>query len=154
MRIVRAVLLLSGVLAAIVLAGPVERGFHHLTTPLIVRPEIDGVVTFNGKAASGIQVRAARIGDGALPACDSLPVVAVSGMSGTFRAPAVRKPRILVKNEQIHMMICLTKEKFEVDRLITFFMPNEIRGWRLKCEFPMPRTGQAEDHPCFDIRAN
>src|SRR5690348_3374212 len=95
-RIASIALVLAAVFAVVILAQPVNYHLRQWAEPVVVRPEITGVVYFYGAPASGVELRAARVGSSNWPRCNSLPVVAVSNKVGAFRAPALRKPRLLV----------------------------------------------------------
>lgn len=148
-RIASIVLVLVALVAVVVLTQPVKYQLRQWAEPVVVRPEIAGVVYFHGAPASGIELRAAKVGSSNWPSCNALPVVAVSNKAGAFHAPALRKPSLLViKSERIPVEVCLSRGKIQIDSWVSFLLPNERPVVRLKCEFPGPQTGRPEDHPC------
>jgi hypothetical protein len=149
-RIASIALVLAVIFAVVVLAQPGNYHLRQWTEPVVVRPEITGVVYFYGAPASGVELRAAKVGSSNWPSCKSLPVVAVSNKMGAFRASALRKPSLLVnKSERIPVEVCLSRGKIQIDSWVSFLLPNERPVVQLKCEFPGPQTGQPEDHPCY-----
>lgn len=149
-RIASIALVLVGILAIVVLADPVKYYVHQWTEPVVVRPEVSGVVDFYGAPKSGVEVRVARIDGKSWPGCYSLAVQAVSDKAGAFVVPALRKPSFLInKSARTPWGVCLTYGKTQVDGWMWFPLPNETPSRKYKCDFPSPQTGQPEDHPCY-----
>lgn len=141
-------LCLAAVVGAALLVQPAKYVVAKLTAPVIVRPEISGVVYFYGVPAANVQLRAKRVASTGWPSCASLPVLGVSDRAGMFRLRAAYMPSFLVKNDWIPTEVCLTRGTLVVDSWISFFRPND-EPVRLKCEFPGMQTGNFEDHPCY-----
>lgn len=149
-RVTVMALVLAGICAAVVLADPVRYHVRQWTEPVVVRPEISGVVYFYGAPVAGVQVRAARVNSKSWPNCSSLPVVAVSNKAGVFLAPAVRRPGFLVnKAERIPVEVCLARGKLELQSWVSFLLPNELPVHRLKCEYPVPEPWRPDNVPCY-----
>ena len=148
-RITTIALVLGGALAVVALSGPVKYHVGLWTEPVVVRPAITGVVYFYGVPASGVEVRAAQVGNNNWPSCGTLPVVAVSNNAGEFSAPALRKPSFLVNNsKRIPVEVCLSRGKVQLQSWVSFLLPNELLVHKLKCKYPVPEPWRPEDVPC------